>query len=73
MSDCFAAEFVAMDGFVENGNPDPGAARVTGVVLGGAGRPGVRFDTIMQARGGLFVLIDDGFAQSMGQMKRKRN
>ena len=41
MSDCFAAEFVAMDGFVENGNPDPGAARVTGVVLGGAGGPRV--------------------------------
>ena len=44
MSDCFAAEFVAMVGFVENGNPDPGAARVTGVVLGGAGGPRVRFD-----------------------------
>ena len=41
MSDYFAAEFVAMDGFVENGNPDPGAARVTGVVLGGAGGPRV--------------------------------
>ena len=44
MSDCFAAEFVAMDGFVENENPDPGATRVTGVVLGGAGGPSVRFD-----------------------------
>ena len=41
MGDCFAAEFVAMDGFVENGSPDPGAAQVTGVVLGGAGGPRV--------------------------------
>ena len=48
---------------MENGNPDPGAARVTGVVLGGAGGPGFDLTSPASARRAFLV---DGFAQSMG-------
>ena len=39
-----AAVLVGLDGFVEMSSADPGTARVTGVVLGDAGGPRVRFD-----------------------------
>ena len=44
IGDCFtAAALVGLDGFVEMSSADPGTARVTGVVLGDAGGPRVRF------------------------------
>ena len=46
IGDCFAAAavLVGLDGFVEMSSAVPGTARATGVVLGDAGGPRVRFE-----------------------------
>ena len=57
IGDCFAAVLVALDGFVEIISADQMLFWLTQIDPG--------FDHL-HVRGGLFVLIDDGFAQSMG-------
>ena len=55
IGDCFAAAvLVGLDGFVEMSSADPGTSLVTGIVLGDAGGPRVRF--------GITCKCEEGFS-----------